>query len=142
MTTPTHSPDEWQPCAPGQISDVVRRLKTAHRRRVLRQVVVPVAVVLVAAVVAGSYMASHIGPRGSLACNDVRSYLAQYQAGNLSADLMGRIEAHLSQCPDCSDHAEKHHGQVDAPAVDAVAGHDVPPRTIAWTDVRRHSHAR
>ncbi len=110
MMTETYSEaDAWTACTPGALQQVAARVKGRRRREFLRQAGSVAAGIAVLG--AGGYLATRLKtspsgspsgqPYGGIACAEVIRLMPRYQAQELSAEMVGRIQLHLARCPEC-----------------------------------------
>lgn len=110
MPSKPNTSEAWMPCPRGSLGQFARREQTRQRRRFLVKASSVAAVV----VLGGGVGFWAFGPRGSsepnfggVTCTEVRTNAMAMMAGTLPADLMQRIQTHLSQCPDCQEFLKK-----------------------------------
>ena len=103
--------DQWEPCAEGQLSQVVSRLKRAERAKRLRQLastaMVSLVLFAVGTIVAGGFVFFQEPQVGGIGCTECLAHAAEFRdhvtGVTLMADieLAGRIEEHLAKCDCC-----------------------------------------
>lgn len=112
-TAVNHSPshDDWKPCPPGVVSNLLSRQRSLTRRRWLQRgawvglafvALIPVAVVVSERL---SQQDPTLLPRQQdvrLACQEVLALRSDYLAGNISNELRQAIDRHLEHCPYCA----------------------------------------
>lgn len=110
-STKDRSLDSWEPCAEGQLSQVVARLNRSERNKRARQLASTATVSLVlfavGAIVVGGFVFYQEPQFGGIGCTECLAHAAEYRdhvtGTTLMADveLASRIEAHLAKCGCC-----------------------------------------
>lgn len=110
MSPKPNTSDAWIPCPAGSLGQFARREKTRQRRRFLVKAS-GVATVLALGSGAGFWALKPRGASetkfGGVTCTEVRTNAMAMMAGTLPADLMKKIQTHLSQCGECQAMLEK-----------------------------------
>ncbi len=101
---PDSLPPEWEPCAPGEVARLGKRLRGRKTRRaVLRATAGTVGAALAAG---GFWLALGRAERehdyGGLTCAEVARRGAEYVAGTVPEPLRARIAEHVARCPRCA----------------------------------------
>ncbi len=104
----TSEQSEWVDCRGGEISGLVRRLKsqrtTEKRRQIVRSVSVAAALLLMVGIgwtmLSGAPSQIKKG-QGGIACSEVVKNGKQYVLHELDPELASRINAHLGKCKNC-----------------------------------------
>lgn len=101
---PDSLPPEWEPCAPGEVARLGKKLRGRKTRRaVLRATAGTVAAALTAG---GLWLA--LGSRengeydyGGITCGEVVRRGREYMTGGVSELTRARIAEHVARCPRC-----------------------------------------
>ena len=104
MEPTTNTDGEWQPCPPGEVGHLVRRLKARESAVVVRRRMIAAVVLLMAAFTGYYFMGVLPGAEpnyGGIVCSAVQELAAEYRAGKLDAETADRIHAHLAECDQC-----------------------------------------
>lgn len=104
MKQPNPPESNWQPCAPGTLSQYAGRERTRQRNRILAQASGAMAVLFLCA--ATSYWAWQSSQRaeprlGGLLCAEVQEHMGGYVMNQLDPKLMGQMREHLAACAMC-----------------------------------------
>lgn len=95
---------QWQPCPPGEVGNLVARLRRTRRQDRLQKAAAGLVCVAIVAV-AGLYAIPRFGRSeptyGGIACSEVQELAEQYMAGQLDEDRLGQIDVHLEACEHC-----------------------------------------
>jgi len=129
----------WQECPPGEVSQLVGRLRARRQRQTLRQVALGVAglcLVLIAGNSLVHRVLSPAGPNfGGITCSEVTRNAEAYVAGNLDAELVRRIDSHLDSCLYCRSIIERMQEQGEsAPVARQETAPLASPVLITLTD--------
>jgi hypothetical protein len=104
MSTPP-DPEVWQDCPPGQLAEMVGRIRFKERRRFLRQAAQGASALLVLGVggaAAAQWIRADRPPRyGGLACSEVMQLMPDYRSHRLGEALAAKVAIHLEKCPHC-----------------------------------------
>lgn len=110
MPPKPNTSEAWIPCPAGSLGQFARREKTRQRRRFLVKASGVAAVVALGGGV-GFWALRPSGMSepnfGGVTCTEVRSNAMAMMAGTLPADLLQKIQTHLSQCGECQAFLEK-----------------------------------
>ncbi len=101
-------PEAWQECPPGELKQMVGRIRLERRRDFVRTLAKGTAAVVVLG--AGGLVASqwmHTPTHGKLACSKVTELMPDYKARRLDSDLMERVATHLANCSKCNAHYQE-----------------------------------
>lgn len=93
---------DWQPCATGELAQMVRRL---YRRRLFREIASRGWPALVLDIPIG-YLGWRRWPRGErhyggIGCREMISLLRAYEEDGLAAARETQVRAHLAECGNC-----------------------------------------
>jgi len=94
---PSADQEDWQPCASGAVSGLVKRLKQKKQMRQVRRVGVVVSCLL-AAVLIGLQLTDQ--PEG-LSHDQVVELADEFVQDELSAEQTRLVEQHIARCPRC-----------------------------------------
>jgi len=94
---------EWEPCSPGELRRLARRLgRRRQRRNFLRSAAVVAAVAATGGVALWLWADNPLEPSyGGITCSKVKARADAYRKGELSADVCDRIRQHLARCGPC-----------------------------------------
>lgn len=110
MPPKPNTSEAWMPCPRGSLGQFARREQTRQRRRFLVKVSGVAAVVALGGGV-GFWTLRPPGRSepnfGGVTCTEVRTNAMAMMAGTLPAELMQKIQTHLSQCPECQEFLKK-----------------------------------
>ncbi|QDS88678.1 hypothetical protein EC9_28690 [Rosistilla ulvae] len=103
--TPFGRADDWTRCAPGTLSQFVRRQRRERRRKTVRRVVLPT--LLVGCLGLGVWAQTDPNaptpcPFGVMDCGEIQAQLPQYVRGDLEPETQDAFQRHIEQCPACS----------------------------------------
>lgn len=91
----------WEPCPPGEVRQLVQRIRGQRRRRAVLQVATgAVGLGLIAGVL---LLGRTPGDAlyGGISCSEVMAQADAFVAGALHGELLDRIEQHLTACSHC-----------------------------------------
>ena len=95
--------ETWQPCRPGEIAGMVQRIRDRRRAASLAKAT-GAAAMLLAGVAIWQFSGLHEAPSAAdMTCGEVMESLDDYRAGRVDEEKARRIEAHLADCPQCSE---------------------------------------
>lgn len=110
MSPKPNTSETWIPCPRGSLGQFARREQTRQRRRFL----VKASGVATVLALSGGVGFWALKPRGmsepnfgGVTCTEVRTNAMAMMAGTLPADLLPKIQTHLSQCAECQAFLEK-----------------------------------
>ncbi|MBC8290670.1 MAG: zf-HC2 domain-containing protein [Planctomycetes bacterium] len=105
--------DNWQPCAPGEISGMVTQLQDRRRAVVVGRTTFVAAIVLLVAAVS-QFSGLNADPDdvadkpnsgehdcGGILCSDVVAHFEAFRTGTLDEETTAEVRAHLEECPLC-----------------------------------------
>jgi cytochrome c-type biogenesis protein CcmH/NrfG len=120
--------DDWQPCAAGEVSNMVLRVQRRRRNVTVVRAASVVACLLVAGLLLQfqSIDAARRMP-GGITCGKALQHQEEYQAGELEGQkLSEQIRNHLADCPRCAEKFQSRPGTPQAsesiPVERTVAG--------------------
>ena len=130
----------WQQCPPGEVTELVGRLRARRRHQTFRQVALGTAA-LCLVLIAGTSLVHRVTNHpaepssGSITCADVTKHAEAYAAGTLDEEMVRRIDSHLGECSFCRDLIQRMKEQSDsAPVVRKETAQLSAPRLIAQSD--------
>ena len=98
-------PPQWEPCAPGEVARLGKKLRGRKTRRVFLRASVTTAASLLAA---GGGLWLAFGRRengeydyGGIACSEVVRQGKDYMAGTVPEPTRSQIAEHVAKCPRC-----------------------------------------
>ncbi len=101
----------WQACPPGEVTELVGRLRARRRHETLRQVALGTTALCLVLIAGSSLIHRVLTPAepnfGGITCTEVAEHTEAYVAGTLDADLARRIDVHLGQCTFCRNLIEQ-----------------------------------
>lgn len=107
----TQQQEPWEPCAGGEISQMVKRLNSVERRQRVRQLastgLLSMALFAVGAIVIGGFVVYQEPQFGGIGCTECLSHAAEYRdhvtGVTLMADLQlaDKIAIHFQKCKCC-----------------------------------------
>ncbi|QDT63234.1 anti-sigma factor family protein [Calycomorphotria hydatis] len=137
--TNTPAEDDWLSCPEGTISAMSGQLRRRRQVRMYCQASAVAALILLAVFVPATLYSQFNNQQFTrLTCADVGECLADYNAGKLSEEMAGRVEAHLDHCVRCREALEAlQHKPATvsldrAPHFAAIKSFRLPA-VIAWT---------
>ncbi|VTT99540.1 unnamed protein product [Gemmataceae bacterium] len=113
---PDSPPPEWEPCAPGEVARLGKKLRGRKTRRVFLRAAVAAA----SAVVTGGGVWLAFGHRrggeydyGGIVCSEVVRQGADYMAGKVPEPTRSQIAEHVARCPRCGPLFKQMREQMD-----------------------------
>ena len=102
MTFDLDALGDWQPCATGELAQMVKRL---HRRRLFRQIASRGWPALVLAIPI-CYLGWRSWPRGErhyggIGCREMLLLLHDFEEDSLTSKKKAQVRAHLAECDNC-----------------------------------------
>lgn len=104
-------PADWEPCPPGEIAKLAKRLDGRHRRRVVLRAAAAAALTAAGGALVfwlGGDLFHDPGPvapgdftYGGVSCTKVKAEADAYGRGEVAASLRRRIDEHLARCGLC-----------------------------------------
>jgi hypothetical protein len=110
-------PPEWEPCAPGEVAQLGKKLRGRKTRRVFLRASVVTAASLLAA---GGGLWLAFGRRGDgeydyggITCSEVVRQGKEYMAGKVPEPTRSKIAEHVAKCPRCGPLFKQMREQMD-----------------------------
>lgn len=100
--------DNWQPCQPGTIQEIAQQQQHSERRETMTRRAVFSTVLLAGAGITYSLLNRNAAQPGqqlaALNCRQTLALAEQYLSGQLDAQQVVLVDAHLAKCGKCADH--------------------------------------
>ena len=130
--TANNNADDWNDCSPGEVRQMVQRLRAENRIHQIRQTT-SAAVVVTMVLISGYFIKQAVLPSESdqkiagIYCSEVRKLGKDYMTDKLDENKSAQIKNHLADCESCRRFIENMKGsQPQAP--DAGAARDADKR--------------
>jgi anti-sigma factor RsiW len=125
------SKSAWHECRPGEVGQLVDRLRTRRRRHAIaRQAAVLTALCL--AIGGGAFLWSTRATHpGGVTCDQVVANTAAFIHSELDRATMGKIERHLADCPHCRKYVERARREAAPPGSSRHSGPSAAPHSRA-----------
>jgi hypothetical protein len=100
---------EWAACQPGEVDQLVNRMRSTSRRQQVRElaIITTASLLFVAAGLTWYGVGSRSNSEfGGMVCAEVMEVARQYVLNDLTAEQTKQVDAHLAHCKDCATKIE------------------------------------
>lgn len=107
MTLQHDDDNQWEPCAGGEISGMLRGVQSRRHRGFALKVVGGTLVAILVGVLFVEFRPAANVNVGRISCKDVHAAAKDFLAGRIAGDEKERIAVHLHDCPPCAEMMRK-----------------------------------
>ena len=132
--TANNNADDWNDCSPGEVSQMVHRLRAGRRMHQILQTTSAAAVIVALVLASGYFIKRTVLPTESdqffagISCDEVHKLGKEYMDDELDETKSAQIKDHLADCESCKKFMENMMKGFQRQPPDAGATQDVDKR--------------